>query len=396
MNSRNIKLGYAIMALNSAFFWYATWLLYVYKYIDVGQVAILQLIALITRVSTEIPTGAICDLLGKRKTLILAFLLGGIGEIIMSQSTTFLMFGITYVLMGLGQSLCSGTIDAFMYDSLVEKDQIDDYPKVLARSNAFTNVATAIATISGGFLFSVSQGLPFLLTGLMKIFALLLVFFTTEPVVDTFAFSFRNFVSQTTKGLRQLFGKNLIRDTIWLLILGGFSTVGYEILDDASVVDWGYSAIGISILYTSLILLSIPSGFFYQKISKLISSRGIIKIAIIIFALNFVLAPWINVWVWTGLFLFRVLYSPIRDSATKEMLNRGVESNIRATTISTYELLKRVPFMLFGIPIGSLMKSLGVRNFSSVFAISLLTLFILYLVFENFLRRDEDHRLNLE
>ncbi len=176
MKNRNINLSYGIAGLNNAFFWYAPWLLCVYKYISIEQATILQLIGMLTRVIAEVPTGALSDLIGKKKTLLIAFLICGVAETIMSFSSTYTSFILVYILIGLGQSFYSGTIDAFIYDSLLEKGEEKDYPKVLGKSNAYTNISTAIATISGGFLFQFWEGLPFLLTGIAKFMALFFIF----------------------------------------------------------------------------------------------------------------------------------------------------------------------------------------------------------------------------
>ena len=284
----------------------------------------------------------------------------------------------------MGQSFYSGTIDAFIYDSLLEKNQTKEYPKVLGKSNAWVSIATAMATITGGFLFQIWAGLPFVVTGVAKLFGLLTVFFITEPSVDSLAFSFKNFIKMTGQGFSNLFSRQLINSTLLLLIAGSFSTIAYEILDDVAVVDWGYNAVGISILYTAAILVSIPSGFLYSYVSKKLKLKTLILFGGLFLASNYLLSLWINVFIWTGLFLIRVLYSPIKKAAIMDTLNQNTDSSIRATTISTYELLNKLPFVLFGIPIGILMKDFGVKSFSVGFAVTLVILLITYILFNKF------------
>lgn len=374
MKIRNIRLGYWIIALNNAFFWYAPWLLFVYRFIDIRQATILQLAGMVTRILSEIPTGAFSDLVGKRRTLIIALLLSATGEILMSFSTNFTQFILVYIVIALGQSFYSGTIDAFMYDSLVEKKEENKYPSVLSRSNVFLSVSTAIATISGGFLFQFWGGLPFLLTGMAKLLGVLFTLFVTEPKVDTIIFSLKNFVAQTGKGFTNLFNAKFIKLTLLLLLLGSFSTVAYEILDDVAVVDWGYNAIGIGILFTTALVISIPSGFLYEYMVKRIKLEFLIILGVLFLVLNYIFSLWTNVYVWTFLFLIRCFYSPIRKSAIMDSLNRNSSSDIRATTISTYELLSRLPFAFLGIPIGSILKDYGIKFFSVGFSALLLVL----------------------
>lgn len=379
--NRNISLGYILIALNNAFFWYAPWLLFVYQYIDIKQATILQLIGLVTRLISEVPTGALADLMGKRKTLIIAFILTAIGEITMAFSTSFNFFALAYVIINLGYSFYSGTIDAFMYDTLVENKEEGHYASVISKSSVYTNISTAIATIIGGFLYQYWGGLPFLITGLTKLAGVGVAFLITEPKVDTFVFSIGNFFKQNAKGLVHLFNRKMISGTILLILMGSFSIVAYEILDDVAIVDWGYNATEISILYTAVIILSIPSGFFYDKISKKVKPSLLVAVGLVILSINYLFSPLINSVIWTLLFLIRVVYVPIKKAAITDCINQGVASNIRATTLSTYELLIRIPFVVFGVLIGSEMKEIGVRNFSAIFSLTLLVLFIFYIIF---------------
>ncbi len=379
MRNKNITLGYLLIALNNAFFWYAPWLLYLYQFINIQQATTLQLIGLVTRVIAEIPTGAMSDLIGKKKTLFAAFTLTAIGETMMAFTSDYTGFVFIFILINIGYSLSSGTMDAFIYDSLVELKSENKYPKVLSKINAYTYASTALATIVGGFLFRYWGGLPFLLTGVAKALGILIVMLTTEPKVDTFKFSFTNFLAQTKRGFVQLLQPKLIRSTLIILLIGSFSTVSYEILDDVAVVDWGYNALGISILYTFVIVVAIPSSFLYEKISKKISHFYIILIAILILAGNYLFAPFVNIAIWSSIFLIRVIYSPIEKAAILDILNSATSSNVRATTLSTYELLVKIPFVILGVPIGSYMNEFGVKSFSVIFAGTLLILLIVYL-----------------
>ena len=385
--NRNIRLGYWLIAINNAFFWYAPWLLFLYQFIDIKQATTLQLVGLLTGMVAEVPTGALADLIGKKRTLAIAFALTAAGEVAMAFSSSFVFFSLAYVVMGLGYSFYSGTIDAFMYDSLVEDGAEDRYPAVLSRSSAYLNISTAIATIVGGLLYRFWGGLPFLITGLTKIVGLCISLMIKEPKVDTFVFSMSNFLKQNMKGLAHLFNRNMVDKTLLLILMGSFSTVAYEILDDVAVVDWGYNATGISILYTAVIVLSVPSGLFYDRVARRIKPSLLVAGGILILGINYLFAPLINSFIWTTIFLVRVVYGPIKKAAITETINQGVTSNIRATTLSTYELLIRIPFVVFGVAIGSAMQGWGVRNFSMIFSFTLLGFFAVYLLFSRLRRR---------
>lgn len=378
---RNISLGYILVFLNNLFFWMAPWLLYMLRFIDFGQVAIVQAVGLGTRVVMEVPSGVLADLLGKKKTLIVAFLMTAVGEMMMVIDPGFYTFIGAFLILNTGYSFYSGTIDAFMFDTLVVGKKESQYPRVLSRQNAIMNGAIAVAAISGGLMYRVWIGLPFVMTGIAKLIGAGVVILADEPVVDTQQFSWRNFLLQTREGMNQLFSPSMRQVSILLLTFGSFSTIAYEILDDASVVAFGYSEVGIGVLYSVVTLIAIPFSLLYEKVSKKFGSYYLLIGSIGVLVLNYLFSPRIGIAVWTGLFLVRVMYSPIKDGAVAELINTRTPSWIRATTISTYELLRKVPFLILAGFIGTLMDEYGVQWLAFWFAITLLVVSVPQIVY---------------
>jgi MFS family permease len=384
IKSKNISFGYLLVFLNNSFFWYAPWLLFLLRYLSLQQATVVQAIGMATTVFSEIPTGALSDLIGKKKTLQLAFIITTIGEIMTAFSREFWQFAITFIILNIGYSFYSGTMEAYMYDTLVSSKDESKYPKVVSKMQAVENGAIAIASITGGFMYRFIPFLPFLATGLFKIFALIATFFIQEPEVDTDDFSFVNFWKQTQKGFKHLFQKSMLKYTSLLFVYGTFFVLAYEILTDAAVIDWGYDEIGIGFLYAAATFIAIPSSFLYERFSKRFKPLSLILVGISILIINFLFSPWINIWVWTAIFLIRVFYSPIKNSAISELLNKRTSSKIRATTLSTYQLLRKAPFLLLSAPIGWMMMNYGVKNFSLLFAVTLFIITAGWLVLVNF------------
>lgn len=157
--------------------------------------------------------------------------------------------------------------------------------------------------------------------------------------------------------------------SILLISFGAFFTVNFELLDDVAVVDFGYEAVGIGILYAVVTILTVPSALLYEKLASRYKPFALIGFSAFLLFLNYIFSPWVNIYMWTGLFMARVIYSPIRTSAITEAINVRTPSSIRATTISTYELLRRIPFVLLAGQIGMMMETIGVKMFSFWFAV---------------------------
>ena len=367
ITQKNINLGYLLVFINNSFFWYAPWLLFLLNYLTFPQAAVLQSIGLLTLVIAEVPTGALADLIGKKKTLNLAFLLTGIGEIYMAFSKSYPYFIASYIILNIGYSLYSGTMEAFTYDTLVSGQEEGKYNKIVAKSHAFSNAGTAISSVLGGFLYSIWLGLPFLATGIAKLIGLLVSLFIDEPKVDTEKFSLKNFIRQTQLGFRHLFSQKMAGFTLLLLTFAVFHVPAYEILDDITVIAYGYTAKTIGILYAAAIFIAIPSSLLYERISQKIPPIKLVYLGILVLTLNYLFTPRLGVTFWTTLFLLRVVYSPLRTNAISEIINKNTASKIRATTLSTYSMLRILPFVLLAGYIGLTTDKIGVKYFDALF-----------------------------
>jgi hypothetical protein len=243
------------------------------------------------------------------------------------------------------------------------------------------NGAVATASVLGGLAYGWWILLPWLLTVGAKLVGMVLVWFADEPNVDTDTFSWPNFLVQTRKGFGQLFSKSMVPVSLLLFTYGVFSTLAYELVDDMSVVAFGYDAVGIGILYSVVVFLAIPFSLLYQYLEKRLSTICLLFGAIGLLALNYVFSPWISVYVWTGIFLVRVIYSPIKEAAITQVINTRTPSKIRATTISTYELVRKIPYLFIAGSVAVWLDAYGVKQLASGFGLMLIILSVPQLVY---------------
>jgi hypothetical protein len=70
------------------------------------------------------------------------------------------------------------------------------------------------------------------------------------------------------------------------------------------------------------------------------------------------------------------MYSPIKEAAITHLINTHTESKIRTTTISTYELVRKMPYLLVAGMIADWVDNFGVKWVAFGFAtlLGLLTL----------------------
>lgn len=112
----------------------------------------------------EIPSGYFSDRVGRKKTLILGTLIQLIGLILFVFSNEYLWFFIGELIIGIGSSLVSGTVEALIFESLAEAKQSSKYKKIQGNIFSFARIGSLFSNILGAMLAIISIRLPFHLT----------------------------------------------------------------------------------------------------------------------------------------------------------------------------------------------------------------------------------------
>src|SRR4030066_1608352 len=118
---RNIKIGYILSLVIELYFPIAVWFFFYSRYLSVQQIAVLTGFQIIIWNLFEVPTGAFADLVGRKVSIILAF---GIYTLAMMATAFTTVFGIFLVIeffKGISNALNSGSLEALLYDTLIEK-----------------------------------------------------------------------------------------------------------------------------------------------------------------------------------------------------------------------------------------------------------------------------------
>lgn len=85
-----------------------------------GQLGIIDAIGFGFGLILEIPSGAIADLLGKKKTIFLGFLAGGIGTLTITISSSMFLLFVGRLVTQFAYAFYSGAAETLAYDTLVD------------------------------------------------------------------------------------------------------------------------------------------------------------------------------------------------------------------------------------------------------------------------------------
>ncbi len=358
-----------------SWFWMGNWIFYYLSFGSYATVALLDSGSVLASLLMEIPTGAFADLVGKKKTLILAFLLQGLGNIMMGISGSFWMLAISlWFFVCVGGAFYSGTMDALVFDSLKALKKEHLFERKIGALNATRLWAMAICAVIGGLVYAYSPGLPYILNGIVCLMGLVACFYLEEPKVDTDKYSIMSFFKQNTLGIKELFKNSYMSKlSLFLIATGAMGIFIYNILDDLLAVEYGYSPLGVSVLFSIVCLVAGFASLYLPRLKVKLDQRVVLIVSMIVMAFLLMLSPIVGMIVGGILLLFRVILEVLGDNAASVMINTHTESKVRTTTLSTLSLLRSIPYAVGGSLLGSAVILVGgARNFSMWFGLVLL------------------------
>lgn len=346
---RNVKLLYIITALRYSWFWLGTWAIYYSSFGGYSVIGLLETVMIVTCILTEIPTGALADLLGKRKTLILSFFLSAIANIWMGFAPNVLNMALSLVLLNIGGTFASGAFEALVYDSLKQERKTNNYTRVLGNISTIRMLALGVASVIGGYVAVYDIRLPYHLNGIGQIIAMFTAFLLIEPKVDSVKISIKGYLKQNVEGLNHLFRSVKVRNiVIPSLIVAALVLILREGLDDILILDFGFKTRVVELGYISA-AYSFIAAFATFTIPRITSKWNQEKLYIgylVLTALTLLISPLITLYFGLATIMFRIMVLPLIENHISAKVNDSIDSKYRATSLSTFSMIQSIPYAL--------------------------------------------------
>lgn len=142
---------------NARFYYPVFTILFLDYGLTLEQFSILNLVWALTIVLAEVPSGALADLLGKKRLIVFAAFLMLIEMAVLvfvpigASPLLFIAFIVNRICSGLAEAAASGADEALAYDSLVELDREDEWSGLLEKTTRYMSLAFFINMIVGAF-----------------------------------------------------------------------------------------------------------------------------------------------------------------------------------------------------------------------------------------------------
>ncbi len=352
-----LKPYYISAFLGEIYFIIPIWLFFYLRVINYQQAALLTIIQAITTVILEIPTGALADVVGKRITLIISFGVWALTLLMYVFANSFIFFVVLEVVKGFAKAMYSGTFEAIVYDTLLERKDEQNYTQVIADFTTLSWVGLFISAYTGGILYELHPFIPYALTSFVYLLlAYIFIRYIHEPKIDTEEeeISLRRYIKQNVQGVHELFKDKYIGVVSFALIIVSLGYyVASEFLGISQARDYGLQPIHVGLLFGSGYIISATFSQLFPRLKNRFSNRTLFALSVAVLATSFLFAKFIGPVLGGVLILSRISSSTIFVNLKSTIVNSYISSKNRATALSTMSLMMILPYsilLIFGGP----------------------------------------------
>lgn len=384
IKSRNIYLLYATTLLHGMMFFFPILALYFQQSLfTVTNVALIYSVQAISSTILEVPTGAIADLFGRKRTLFLSNLIYILGLIVLYFGNSLPMFILFAVLSALSGALSSGTDDALMYDTLKSEGKEKYYKKIIGTYTAIWPFGAAIGSIIGGYLASISQKTPIGYSIIPYALTLMLSLFLIET-------KYEKKVGATVNSHMLEAFKDVLKNKQMLIILAG-GVVAWSFYEAPYLLSQIFFQFkNIPILWFGYIVaagygLSSLGFYFSHDLSERFGNKNTVIASIILGSLLLIMATQFTGYMAVVLFTLTAFFFGLRSPILGHLWNEESESRKRATLNSINSLVYQLGVAII-VPIVGYWADLWTIN--TAFLISGIIVLVVSTSFFAFLKKN--------
>lgn len=371
-NDRTVKYFYLSEAAMNMWFIAPVWFFVFRHYVTTAEIGINEIIAFTVGFLAEVPSGALADSIGRRKTLILGGILLVLGTVATVGAYNLVSLVIAQSIWFIGYAFYSGANEALVYDKLVADKKEHLWAQISARKNSLIVFVTMFSVLIGGLLYATDYRLPFIFHAFaMLIFLLCVLRYPkdeTLKVINKSVHSFTEYWKNLIVGTKELLRPQL-RFLLWGVLVFATLYYAYEwgVLRPLILSIHGYEGFTASILSFIVYIGLFVMFFILPKVfGKNVGERKVLIGVILASIVYSMLSINTNI-LYAGIVV--LVFTMIAETIkwwTSIYVNKHVSSTHRATALSTWAMLQKVPYIL----LVGMMTNLAGQAFSTFILLS--------------------------
>ena len=387
---RNIWLTYINGVLGwSRFFIPVLALFYIASQVTLTQFTIILGVFSLSTLLLEIPTGVIADLIGRKRTLLIARVCWIVELYLISFYNGFWIFLAAKIISGIGVSFWSGSGEALLYDSLKRLKREKDFKRINGNLQIIINLSMAIIFIIGSFLFAMNPKLPAIASLPFACLALFFTLFLTEPYKSRKKITFKNSLNHMKEGFAYFWQHSYVKYlTFYSWPIAATIAMMLSIssaYQEAIMIP--IALIGVVATAGSLVI-AFGAKISYNLEEKHGEKRTLFAIQCIMVLGIFLMSLMVN-YIGVLFYLMICFGSGLFNVLISHYVNKHIETSHRATMISIKNFFDNLAIFIFFPILGFIISAKSMRLAFMFWGISLVILIIALWIYSRKLRISE-------
>lgn len=351
------------------------------KGLSMKDVYILQAVFAVTVFITEVPSGYLADLLGRKKTLLVASGLTALGFLLFPFSSGMFLLCAAETVLGVAVSLSSGTDTSLLYDTLSAIGSKKAEIKILGRTIFYSSLGEAIAALLATLImfYSVDLNLLAIISAVLCWIPLFVMATIEEPP--------RNLMSKTKHKdnlkliYESMFKHSKLLNYIMLNMVFYFTSTLFAVW----LFQKYWEDIHIPITYFGLlwaltnIVVSITARYAH-KIEKWGGSSIAITLMGVLPVAGYLGMGLVETWWGILVCLLFQLCRGLSQVILNDALNRRLKGEYRATANSIVQMGGRIFFITVGPLVGMGVDKLGIAQTATYLGLFYIFIFIVVML----------------
>jgi MFS family permease len=382
LHSKNIRYLYFSKLIGGLLFLMPILALYLEKELfTVTNVTLVLAIGSLCLALFEVPSGAVADLFGRKKTLLLAEIIS-IGSLVMlaigGNLTTIIIYS---VLRALSRSLMSGTDGALIFDTLKAEKKESLFKKIYGTYFALWAIGAGIGSLIGGFLAEINLIIPVLASIIPATASFCILLKIKEP--DYEKEQHRNILKQMLDAGKIAISKN----QVIFILLGGFFIYAFtETIHELNPLYFSFKEVPLLFfgIATAITFICSSAGHYSSHwVSKHLGNKQVLVFSAVGSLLFIIMSTLTTSYLSVLLYVFSSYFFGVRYPVINYLLNLEAPSSKRATIISIGNLAKFIGYAAFVPIIGLIAKNHNINTAFFVCGLGLILAIIAFLFVKN-------------